>query len=91
LIRGEVTGAVADKAVDRNPTTRVEARFTSTNWSQVGDHTVITYRIRNVTKNEYVRVRGTNTAELEPQPDPKDEDPWTDLWFYSNPIFISVR
>ena len=91
LIRGEVTGAVADKAVDRNPTTRVEARFTSSDWSQVGEHTVITYRLRNVTKNEYIRVRGTNTTELEPQPDPKDEDPWTDLWFYSNPIFISVR
>ncbi len=91
LIRGEVTGPVADKAVDRNPTTRVEARFTPNNWSKVGDHTVITYRIRNVTKNEYIRVRGTNTDELEPQPDPKGEDPWSDLWFYSNPIFISVR
>jgi hypothetical protein len=91
LIRGEVTGAVADKSVDRNPTTRVEARFTPSHWSQVGDHTVITYRIRNVTKNEYIRVRGTNTAELEPQPDPKGEDPWSDLWFYSNPIFLSVK
>jgi hypothetical protein len=91
LIRGEVTGPVADKAANKNPTTRVEARFTASAWSQVGDQTVITYRIKNVTKNEYLRIRGTNTTELEPQPDPKGEDPWTDLWFYSNPIFISVK
>ena len=91
LIRGEVTGPVADKAANKNPTTRVEARFTSSAWSQVGDQTVITYRIKNVTKNEYLRIRGTNTTELEPQPDPKGEDPWTDLWFYSNPIFIQVK
>ena len=91
LIRGEVTGPAADKAANKNLTTRVEARFTSSAWSQVGDQTVITYRIKNVTKNEYLRIRGTNTTELEPQPDPKGEDPWTDLWFYSNPIFIQVK
>jgi hypothetical protein len=25
----------------------------------------------------------------EPQPD-GDEDPWTDLWFYSNPVFVRL-
>ena len=37
----------------------------------------------------YLRVRGTNVAtELEPEPDELGEDPWADLWFYSNPVFI---
>jgi hypothetical protein len=39
----------------------------------------------------YLRVRGTSTQELEPSPDPAGEDPWSDLWFYSNPIFVNVR
>ena len=38
----------------------------------------------------YVRVRGTNTDELEPERDPPAENPWLDLWFYSNPVFIKA-
>jgi hypothetical protein len=38
-----------------------------------------------------LRLRGTNTAQGEPEADAKDENPWTDLWFYSNPIFVSVK
>ena len=28
---------------------------------------------------------------LEPAPDEPGENPWHDLWFYSNPIFIEVE
>ena len=45
----------------------------------------------NVISDGYLRVRGTGGDELEPGPDPRGEDPWTDLWFYSNPIFLRVR
>ena len=38
----------------------------------------------------YLRIRGTNTDELEPLRDTVDENPWNDLWFYSNPVFIRV-
>ena len=51
----------------------------------------MTYNLKNVTGNIYLRVRGTNTTQLEPEPDPPGENPWTDLWFYSNPIFIQVH
>jgi hypothetical protein len=51
----------------------------------------MTTRIENIVADTYLRVRGTNGDEMEPKPDPRGEDPWTDLWFYSNPIFISVR
>jgi hypothetical protein len=35
-------------------------------------------------------VRGTNGTELEPEPDLAGEDPWSDLWFYANPVLIDV-
>jgi hypothetical protein len=44
-----------------------------------------------VAASAYVRVRGTSTAQLEPEVDPPGEDPWQDLWFYANPIFLEVR
>jgi hypothetical protein len=39
----------------------------------------------------YLRVRGTNTSEMEPELDLRGENPWQDLWFYSNPIFVEVK
>jgi hypothetical protein len=38
-----------------------------------------------------MRIRGTNSTELEPEEDEKGESPWDELWFYSNPIFIDVE
>ena len=67
------------------------ARFSSEAWERDGAYRVMKYRIDNVVSDAYLRVRGTNGKELEPQPDPRGEDPWLDLWFYSNPIFLSVR
>lgn len=91
VIIGEVNGHLADPTVDTNPTTRVLGRFTSADWSRSGDYIVVTATIPALARNMYVRVRGTNTTELEPLDDPRDENPWTDLWFYSNPIFLTVK
>ena len=41
-----------------------------------------------VAGDEYLRLRGTNTEDAEPAPDAEGEDAWTDLWFYSNPVFL---
>lgn len=92
LIMGEVTGRVKkrNRDADTNKSTKVIARFTEDEWTKDGDYTVITYTIENVKTNSYLRVRGTNGEELEPALDPTAEDPWSDLWFYSNPIFISL-
>jgi len=91
LIVGEVRGRLSDASVDTNPTTRVLARFTSAEWRREGDHIMASATIPALATNMYVRVRGTNTSELEPLDDSRTEDPWTDLWFYSNPIFLVVR
>jgi hypothetical protein len=90
LIVGEVQGPVSDRSTDTNPTTRVVARFGKGDWQTDGRYRVISFRLEGVSKDSYLRVRGTNGSELEPEPDPRGEDPWTDLWFYSNPIFLHV-
>jgi hypothetical protein len=91
LIMGEVRGPVTDRNSDNNLTTQVIARFTDSDWKINGAYTEITYTISELGKESYIRIRGTNSNELEPQKDKKGESPWDELWFYSNPIFIDVE
>ena len=90
LIVGQITGPVSDPSVDTNPTTQVVARYGPNDWDRRGDTLVMRHILRDVETDTYIRVRGTNTDEMEPLPD-ADEDPWTDLWFYSNPVFIQTH
>jgi hypothetical protein len=90
LIVGDVTGPVADRAADRNSSTRVERRFAAGDWSRDGEVLTMRHTLKNVRAPMYLRVRGTSTSEAEPATDPKGEVPWNDLWFYANPIFVQV-
>ena len=90
LIAGEITGK-AERDADSNESTRVAARFSASDWRQDGDYYSAEYRLQKVTADGYLRVRGTNGSELEPDEDLKGEDPWSDLWFYSNPVFLNVE
>ena len=90
LIVGDVTGPVADRAAAANPTTRVGRRFTAADWRRDGEDIIVTHTLSGLTGDAYIRVRGTSGTELEPQPDPAGEDPWSDLWFYANPIFLEI-
>jgi hypothetical protein len=91
LIVGDITGPAADRTTDRNTTTRVERRFGPRDWTRDGERIAMVHTIRNVTGPIYLRVRGTNGNELEPTPDTAGEDPWSDLWFYANPVFITAK
>ena len=91
LIMGEITGPVTDRDTDSNPTTRVVARFTETDWKTDGEFREITYLISGLETPSYVRIRGTNSKEAEPEEDEVGENPWDELWFYSNPVFIDVN
>lgn len=91
LIQGEIVGPAADRSLDANPTTKVVRSFTPATWTRQGEVLSMIHVFKNVRSASYIRVRGTNGAELEPQPDPPGEDPWSDLWFYANPIFLSVK
>ncbi len=89
LIVGQITGPAADPNSDTNPTTQVIARFGPNQWKKSGDRFVVRHALQNMEGKFYVRVRGTNTNEDEPLVDGA-ENPWTDLWFYSNPVFVNM-
>jgi hypothetical protein len=90
LIVGDVDPGLIAAAGDVNPSTTVVRRFAPEDWVQEGEYLTMTHDFAGVSDAMYVRVRGTSTDELEPEPDVIDEDPWQDLWFYSNPVFVLV-
>jgi hypothetical protein len=90
LIVGDITGVLKNANQGTHPSTRVARRFSESDWTRQGEFLTMTYRLEDVDRSFYLRVRGTNTEQLEPDPDPPGEDPWTDLWFYSNPIFVEI-
>ncbi|MCZ6502311.1 MAG: phosphoesterase [Gammaproteobacteria bacterium] len=89
LIVGRVTGVADDPATNSNSSTRVVKRFTSQDWEGHGEYMTMSETF-TISSPHYIRVRGTNTDELEPLTDPPAENPWQDLWFYSNPVFIKT-
>ena len=91
LIAGDITGPPADRSQDSHASARVVRRFGAGDWNRDGEILTMTERLEGVTGSFYLRIRGTNTAELEPEEDTRGEDPWTDLWFYSNPIFVEIN
>ena len=91
LIAGDIAGPVSKRSQDTNPTTRIIRRYEEGDWTRDGEFIAITERLEDVRDSLYLRVRGTNTTELEPAEDTRGEDPWTDLWFYSNPIFVEAN
>jgi hypothetical protein len=90
LIVGDLRDGSSASPGDRNESARVVGRFTAAAWSARDDIYQIETRLP-APRSLYIRVRGTNSNELEPSMDPIGEDPWSDLWFYSNPVFIEVR
>jgi hypothetical protein len=63
---------------------------TAEEWTAQGNSYSFSVTVPKVERNIYVRVRGTASAELEPAMEAKGENPWQDLWFYSNPVFVEV-
>ena len=89
LIMGAVTGPQANADLAQNPTTAVVERV-SRKAFEGGDGQYLIRTELTADENGYLRLRGTNTNSLEPERDPLGEDPWSDLWFYSNPVFIEL-
>ncbi|MFD7276509.1 PHP domain-containing protein [Streptomyces sp. NPDC059862] len=98
VIQGDVTGEVADKDTFTAPTAKVVKSY------EVNKSTGtvrLTYELGQVDRPVYVRLRGTDGNRTAVGPmgaavDPAgpaldvvgDADPWTDLWFYSNPVWV---
>ncbi len=91
---------------ETNPSAAVAKRFTGSDWTADGEYLRMTYTF-TPTASTYLRLRGTNqalgSAKLdangEPLMDEADttsftntlDEAWADLWFYSNPVFVTVR
>lgn len=114
LIAGEIGGRIdpsdPEYANPTNPTARVIATFSTKNLEKDAEgYVTIVHHLKNVTKDMYFRVRGTNLAADTPFETDAAGNPladalvtknlgidgaqeaWNDLWFYSNPIFVTVR
>ena len=140
LIGGKVTGTISPSDTARyaglvgsvaatNPSAKTLATYGDGQWRSLGNGwKVMSYRIDNVSADQYVRLRGTNLPAATPfetdsvgnplldfgsqgnipctdfacpshlAPDAAgaktssfDVAAWSDLWFYSNPIFIDVK
>lgn len=83
-----IAGGVTHQPGDRNPTTHLVRRFGPGAWRRDGEYYVVEHHMTAPLTAGYLRVRGASTGEGEPVVDTPGEDPWQDLWFYSNPIYI---
>ena len=92
IIIGSVIGTHEDLTTDTHENVQVVARFNRDELTPGLDGQLkAEYTVEKPEGSFYVRVRGTNTDALEPLPDELGEDPWTDLWFYSNPVFVNLK
>lgn len=92
-------------SADSNKTTRVIATIGRSGLKRIGGWSAASFTLRNVTHNMYIRLRGTNLKpgtfkETDKLGNPLCDEyagknnaakAYSDLWFYSNPIFINVR
>lgn len=102
IIKGDITGPVKDRDVLHTPATKVVKTY---NVSGETESIEVTYNLGRLDgKGFYVRLRGsdgnrTQVGYFGAKQDPAgpaidvmgDADPWTDLWFYTNPIFVLPR
>ena len=64
--------------------------FGASDWQVDGAWRTVSWVLPVPAQGGFVRARGSSTREVAPLPDVPGEDPWQDLWFYSNPVFIEV-
>jgi hypothetical protein len=101
VIVGQVTGPASDKDVFTAPQTKVVKQF---DVSKAKTSVTLTYDLGEVGTAQYLRIRGTdgkrsavgiNGASVDPAGPAidvqGDADPWQDLWFYANPIWVVPR
>lgn len=91
-----ITGPIAGPAADRDTFVAPGAHVVNS-WdvNRRTSQLVLHYTFRRIRESFYLRLRGTDgnfsaPGSIEPRLDPVPIDPWTDLWFYANPIFVQV-
>lgn len=91
-----ITGPITGRGRDRDSFTATETVVArSFDVNQATGQVVLTHTFKDVRRPFYVRLRGTDAkataaGSIEPRLDPVPIDPWSDLWFYANPIFVEL-
>ncbi|MGW0600880.1 PHP domain-containing protein [Streptomyces sp. NPDC002776] len=98
VIQGDMTGAAADKDTLTAPTAKVVKSYEV---DKASGTVRLTYQLGRVDRPLYVRLRGSDgnrsaVGAMGAAVDPAgpaidvvgDADPWVDLWFYSNPVWV---
>ncbi|WP_369030476.1 PHP domain-containing protein [Streptomyces adonidis] len=98
VIQGDVTGPVADRDTFTAPSAKVVKTYEV---NQPTGTLRLTYDLGRVDRPLYVRLRGSDGNRSAPGAlgatvDPAgpaidvvgDADPWRDLWFYTNPVWV---
>lgn len=65
-------------------------RFDPATWRADNGWLAMAWELPVPPRGGYVRVRGSSSPGPVPQADVPGEDPWQDLWFYSNPVFVET-
>lgn len=90
VIAGDILGPAKDRDVLTNTTTKVVAQVPAAQMERSGPWLTMRHKFERVTRDFYIRLRGTNRDVDAPQMDTLAVNPWDDLWFYSNPIMVRV-
>jgi hypothetical protein len=98
VIRGDVTGPARNRDTFRAPGTRVVRSYDTSGQTDV---IILRHQLGRLDTGFYVRLRGSDGNRLGvglggPSVDPAgpvqdvvgDADPWKDLWFYTNPMWV---
>lgn len=96
LVAGPITGPVADTNTMTAPGTRVIKSWEVSSRQRAAGTAEFTHRFDRDEEPFYLRVRGTDgnrasggASGLEPEQDViGNANPWNDLWFYTNPVFV---
>ena len=65
-------------------------RWSAGTWRREGAWHVVRWDLPVPAGGGFVRARGSSTQEPTPLADVRGEDPWRDLGFYTNPVFVDA-
>lgn len=93
LISGPVTGPVTDKDTIFAPQTTLTESYTV---NQTSGTVTFTHTWKNAQGDFYLRFRGGDGNKVDASGNPTmdtmgNSSPWESLWFYTNPVFVTVR
>ncbi len=92
LISGAVTGPVTDKDTIFAPQTTITESYTV---NQTSGTVTFSHTWKNVQGDFYLRFRGGDGNKVDATGNPMmdvmgNASPWESLWFYTNPVFVTV-